>query len=168
MAAPLLWSPYSESPSFLGRYWNLQVMKPQGLVVFEGDPPGDSVSIPMDLLPVGVGFFSSLLFMGVVLFPSFVLGNTSGEGGTFLYRLLHFLPLFLFLFFLLLLLLFQFLFFSFSFSFSFPSFSSFLSHSLFLSFPSLFLSFFRTSSFSSFFFFFFVLRELLVLFISEM
>ena len=29
-------------------------------------------------------FFPSLPFMGVMLFPSFVLGNASGEGGTFL------------------------------------------------------------------------------------
>ena len=65
-------------------------MKRQGLVVFVGDPPGDSVSVPMDLLPVGVVFFPSLPFMGVVLFPSFVLRNTSGEGGTF------FVSLFLF------------------------------------------------------------------------
>ena len=35
-------------------------------------------------LPVGVVFFPSLPFMGVVLFPSFVLGNASGDGGTFL------------------------------------------------------------------------------------
>ena len=93
MAAPSLWSPYFESPSFLGRNKNLHVMKRQGLVVFEGDPPGDSVSVLMDLHHVGVVFFPSLLFMGVVLFPSFVLGNTSGEGGTFLYRFLFFPPL---------------------------------------------------------------------------
>ena len=33
---------------------------------------------------MGVVFFPSLPFMGVMLFPSFVLGNVSGEGGTFL------------------------------------------------------------------------------------
>ena len=33
---------------------------------------------------MGVVFFPSLPFMGVMLFPSFVLGNASGEGGTFL------------------------------------------------------------------------------------
>ena len=33
---------------------------------------------------MGVVFFHSLPFMGVMLFPSFVLGNASGEGGTFL------------------------------------------------------------------------------------
>ena len=65
-------------------------MKCQCLVVFAGDPPGDSVSVPMDLWPVGVVFFSSLPSMGVVLFPSFVLGDASGEGGTL------FVPLFLF------------------------------------------------------------------------
>ena len=136
-------------------------MKCQGLVVFAGDPPGDSVSVSMDLLLVGVVFFPSLLFMGVVLFPSFVLGNTSGEGGTFLVSLFLFsLPL------------------------SLPPFPSpshlfplsFHTLSSSLSFPSIFLSFFRTSSFCffvfflffCFFLFFFVLRELLILFISEM
>ena len=33
---------------------------------------------------MGVVFFPSLPFMGVMLFPSFVLGNASGEGGAFL------------------------------------------------------------------------------------
>ena len=33
---------------------------------------------------MGVVFFPTLPFMGVMLFPSFVLGNVSGEGGTFL------------------------------------------------------------------------------------
>ena len=33
---------------------------------------------------MGVVFFPSLPFMGVMLFPSFVLGNVSGEGGAFL------------------------------------------------------------------------------------
>ena len=33
---------------------------------------------------MGVVFFPSLPFMGVMLFPSFVLGNASREGGTFL------------------------------------------------------------------------------------
>ena len=57
-------------------------MKCQGLVVFVGDPPGDSVSIPMDLLLLGVMFFPSLPSMGVMLFPSFVLGNVSGPRST--------------------------------------------------------------------------------------
>ena len=33
---------------------------------------------------MGVVFFPSLPFMGVMLFPSFMIGNVSGEGGTFL------------------------------------------------------------------------------------
>ena len=33
---------------------------------------------------MGVVFFPSLPFIGVMLFPNFVLGNASGEGGTFL------------------------------------------------------------------------------------
>ena len=137
MAAPLLWNPYSKSPSFLGRIWNLHAMKRQGLVVFVGDPPGDSVSVPMDLLPVGVVFFPSLpsmgvmLFpslpsMGVMLFPSFVLGHVSGEGDTLFVSLFLFSPL-------LPLSLLSSL--SPSFSFSSPSHSPFLSHSFFLSFP---------------------------------
>ena len=80
----------------LGLNWFLRVMKRQGWVVFAGDPLGDSVSVPMDLLPVEVVFFPSLPFMGVVLFPSFVLGDASGEGDTFLVSLSLFSP-FLFL-----------------------------------------------------------------------
>ena len=68
-------------------------MKRHDSVVFVGDPPEDSVSVPMDLLPVGVVFFPSLPFMGVVLSPSFMLGDASGEGGTFLVSLSLFSPL---------------------------------------------------------------------------
>ena len=68
-------------------------MKRQGLVVFEGDPPGDSFSVPMDLLLVGVVFFPSLPSMGVMLFPSFVLGDASREGGTLFVSLFPFSPL---------------------------------------------------------------------------
>ena len=59
------------------------------------------------LLPVGVVFFISLPFMGVMLFPSFVLGNVSREGGVFLVSPSPFSVLFSLLFFLLLLLLFH-------------------------------------------------------------
>ena len=79
---------------------------------------------------MGVVFFPSLPFMGVMLFPNFALGNVSGEGGTFL------VPLSLFSILLSLPLLSSL---SPSPSFSLPSFipfSSFLSHKLF---PSLFL-----------------------------
>ena len=109
---------------------------------------------------MGVVFFPSFPFMGVMLFPSFVLGNASGESGVLLVPLSPFSHL------LSLSLL------------SSPSPS--LSHSLFLSFsvsfplflfPSPFILlpllvrtlFFSLSAFSLFF-----LRELLVLFISEM
>ena len=68
-------------------------MKRQGLVIFAGDPPEDSVSIPINLCPVGVVFFPSLPSMGVVLFPSFVLENASGEGGTLFVLLFPFSPL---------------------------------------------------------------------------
>ena len=43
---------------------------------------------------MGVVFFPSLPFMGVMLFPSYVLGNASGEGGTFLMPLSLFSILF--------------------------------------------------------------------------
>ena len=96
-----------------------------------------------------VVFFPSLPFMGVMLFPSFVLGNVSGEGGTLLvsvslFSILLSLPLF---------------FFSFSFSFIlFSSLSSFLPHLLLpfsfsyaqtLSIPFFFFSSFPPLSFSS-------------------
>ena len=65
---------------------------------------------------MGVVFFPSLPFMGVMLFPSFVLGNMFGEGGAF-----HVSPspffVFLFLPLFLLLLLFSTSFLSFSFFF---------------------------------------------------
>ena len=113
-------------------------MKCQDLVVFAGDPPGYSVSVSMDLLPVGVVFFPSLPSMGFMLFPSFALGNVSGEGGTL------FVPLFLFSLFLPLSLLLPFLILSSSFSFFSPSHSPF---------PfALSLSFFPSSFFFSFFF----------------
>ena len=98
---------------------------------------------------MGVVFFPSLPFMGVMLFPSFRLGIAPGEGGAslallslFFIRLLP--PLFFLsssLFFLFLLLQF---FISFL-SFSFPSFS----------FPSFCLSPLSFASFSCPFFFFF-------------
>ena len=118
---------------------------------------------------MGVVFFPSLPFMGVMLFPSFMLGNVSEEGGTFLvllslFSILLSLPVLSSI--------------SPSPSFSLPSFltfSSFLSHKLF---PSLFLllfsTYFHLVFLSSFlpvifsFFFFFFLRELLVLCISKM
>ena len=44
-------------------------------------------------LPVGVVFFPSLRFMGVMLFPSFVLGNAFGGSGVLLVPLSPFSPL---------------------------------------------------------------------------
>ena len=68
---------------FLGHNWNPCVMKSQGLVVFAGGPPRDSgPAFGSDgPLPVGVVFFPSFPFMGVMLFLSPVLGNASREGG---------------------------------------------------------------------------------------
>ena len=60
--------------SFLGRNWNLSVMKRQGLVVFAGGPPGDpGLAFGSDGPQlVGVVFFPISPFMGVMLFPSSV------------------------------------------------------------------------------------------------
>ena len=104
---------------------------------------------------MGVVFFPSLLFMGVMLFPNFVLGNASGGNCVLLVPLSPFSPL------LSLSLL--------------SSLSPSFSHSLFLSFsvslplflfPSIFLLIFLLPPFLVRTFFF--LRELLVLFISKM
>ena len=45
------------------------MMKRQGLVVFAGDPPRDS-GLAFGPLPIGVMFFPSFPFVGVILFPS--------------------------------------------------------------------------------------------------
>ena len=57
---------------FLGRKWNPRLMKRQGLVVFAGGSPGDpGLAFGSNgLLPVGVVFFPSSPFMGVMLFSS--------------------------------------------------------------------------------------------------
>ena len=57
---------------FLGRNWNPCLMKRQGPVVFAGDPPRDSgPAFGFDCpLLVGVMFFPSFSFLGVMLFPS--------------------------------------------------------------------------------------------------
>ena len=71
------------------------MMKRQGLVVFTGGPPRDS-GLAFDSdgpLPMGVVFFPSFTFMGVMLFPSPVLGNASGESGVLLVPLSPFSPL---------------------------------------------------------------------------
>ena len=106
---------------------------------------------------MGVVFFPSLPFMGVILFPSFMIGNVSGEGGTFLVSLSLF-------FILLSLSLLSFLsrspsfsLLSFFFHNSFSHFFLFFSHKLF---PSLFSSsplchlvFLSSFSLEGFFFF---------------
>ena len=80
---------------FLGRNWNPRVMKRQGLVVFAGGPPRDSGSAfgSDGPLPIGVVFFLSFPFMRVMLFPSPLLGNSSGESGVLLVPLSPFSPL---------------------------------------------------------------------------
>ena len=59
---------------FLGRNWNPRVMKRQGLVVFVGGLLGDpGLAFDFDVpLLVGVLFFPSSPFIGVMLFPSSV------------------------------------------------------------------------------------------------
>ena len=71
------------------------MMKRQGLVVFAGGPSRDSgPTFGSDgPLPVRVVFFPSFPFMGVMLFPSLVLGNASGESGVNLVPLSPFSPL---------------------------------------------------------------------------
>ena len=62
------------------------MMKRQGLIVFSGGQLRDSgPAFDSDgPLPVGVVFFPSLPFMGVMLFPSFMLGNVFRESGVLL------------------------------------------------------------------------------------
>ena len=71
------------------------MMKRQGLVFFSGGPPRDSgpVFCSDGPLPVGVVFFPSFPFMGVMLFPSSVLGNASRESSVLLVPLSPFSPL---------------------------------------------------------------------------
>ena len=178
MTAPLLWNPYFESSVLSG----VQLESARN----EASKLGRLLRVSawgfwfcfFGPLPVGVVFFPSLPFMGVVLFPSFALGNAFGEGGTFL------VPLSLFSILLSLHLLFSpspslsfsFLFFLlFSPSHS-PFFLSFRTNSFHPFFLLLLFSISFTFPFSSLFFFlllslllsfFFFLRELLVLFVSE-
>ena len=148
MATSLLWSSYFEPSSLFwaqlesahdeaSRLGHFRRGSVQGFWLGSDGP-----------LPVGVVFFASLPFMGVMLFPSFVLGNASGESGVLLVPLSPFSPLLsLSLLSSLSSSLSQSLFLSFSFPLPFFSFS--------FSFPFSFaLSFFSLSSFSSFFFFF--------------
>ena len=62
---------------FLGCNWNLSGTKRQDLAVFIGGPPGDPGMAFGSYGPlfVGVVFFPSSPFMGVVLFPSPVRGR---------------------------------------------------------------------------------------------
>ena len=95
MVTSPLRSSFFEPSSLFGRNWNPRVMKRQGLVVFAGGTPRDSrPAFGSDgPLPVGVMFFPSFPFMGVMLFPSPVLGNASGESGVLLVPLSPFSPL---------------------------------------------------------------------------
>ena len=92
---------------------NLRGMEFRCLIVSTGGSYEDSGSASLDLCLWELCFFPSLPFIGVMLFPSFALGNVSGGGDTLL------VPPFLFFFYS-----------SFSSSpfFSFSFLSSFLPH----------------------------------------
>ena len=93
MATSSLWSSYFEHSSLFGaqlefvldeasRLGRLRRESAQGFRLGSNGP-----------LPVGVVFFPSLPFMGVMLFPSFVLGNASRGSGVLLVPLSPFSPL---------------------------------------------------------------------------
>ena len=135
-------------------------MKRRSLIVFTRDPSEDYGQLCRTSV-VGVVFFPSLPFMGAMLFPSFVLGSTFGEGGA-----LHVLPSPVSVFLFLPLSPSP----SFSSSFSFTSYSP-LSFSFRLNSFHPFFFFSSFPSFSTFLLeasFFFFLRELLVSSISKM
>ena len=93
MTAPLLWSPYSESSALSGVQLESARNEASKLGrLCRGSAWVFWFSFVGPLL-VRVVFFPILPFMGVVFFPSFVLGNASGEGGTFLVSLSLFSPL---------------------------------------------------------------------------
>ena len=87
MTAPLLWSPYFES-SVISSVQLESVQNEASKLgrLRRGSAWGFWFSF-VGPLPVGVVFFPSLPFMGVMLSPSFMLGDVSGEGGTFLVSL---------------------------------------------------------------------------------
>ena len=76
----------------LGRNWFLRLKKCHA---FAGEPPRNSGTafVPDYHLPIGVMFFPSLPFVGVMLLSSFMLGNASGEDSIFLVSLSLFSPL---------------------------------------------------------------------------
>ena len=84
MTAPLLWSPFFESSILFGVPLESARNEASKLGRLRRGSAWLFWFSFVGPLPVGVVFFLSLSFMGVVLFPSFVLGNASGEGGTFL------------------------------------------------------------------------------------
>ena len=93
MTALLLWSPHSESSALSGVQMESARNEASKLGrLCRGSTWGFWFS-SVGPLPVGIVFFPSLPFMGVVLFPSFALGNASREGGTFLVSLSLFSPL---------------------------------------------------------------------------
>ena len=144
METSLLWSSYFESSSLFGAQLEFVLDEASRLGRLNRESAQGFRLGSDGLLLVGVVFFPSLSFIGVMLFPNFVLGNASEGSGLLLVPLSLFSPL------LSLSLL----------SSPSPSFS----HYLFLSFSFPLPFFLFALSFS----FPFFLRELLVLFISEM
>ena len=87
MMAPLLWSPYFESSVLYGvQLESVQNEASKVGRLRRGSAWGFWFSF-VGPLPVGVVFFPSLPFIRVMLSPSFVLGDVSGEGGTLLVSL---------------------------------------------------------------------------------
>ena len=121
MTTSSLWGSYFEPSSLFGAQLEFVLNEVSRLGrLRRGSSQGFRLGSDVPL-PVGVVFFPNIPFMGVMLFPSFVLCNASGGSGAFLVPLFPFFFLFfLFIFFILLL---------------FPTLSSSLSHYLFLSSP---------------------------------
>ena len=93
MATSSLWSSYFEPSSLFGAQLEFVLDEESRLGhLRRGSAQGFRLGSD-GLLPVGVMFFPSLPFMGVMLFPSFVVGNASRGSSVFLVPLSLFSPL---------------------------------------------------------------------------
>ena len=90
MAAPLLWSPYSESSTPSGAQLESTRNEASKLGCLRRGSAWGFWFSSVGSLPIRVVFFPSLPYIGAIFFPSFMLGNVFGEGGT------SFVPPFLF------------------------------------------------------------------------
>ena len=96
--ASLLWGLCFVYFAFYDVRRKLGKMSRRSLVVFAEDPSKDLESALLSFYMWEVVFFPSLPFMGVMLFPSSVLGNAPGENGASLALLSLFLFFFSLLF----------------------------------------------------------------------